>query len=546
VNLPQQLRLLLRPAATSPEPLPPEFEGADPDLTVAFDELLPMVIPTGAGATYFIAGSCTHAQQPVVGLDLVVNRIAQPVDRYGVWRIEQDDPERPNVRHYTGFWTLLDIPGGDTALLQARAALADGSFAFAELGHFHTSGFPVPGYEPVPARRSRIAIALPTFEPDPVRFLAQIESIRSQTADDWTCVIGDDGSNVASFEQICATVGDDDRFVVVRNPQRLGFYRNFERTLALLPPSELVALADQDDVWHAEKLERLAKSVATGPLLAYSDCRVVDGEGDLVSPTFYRGRRNNWTDLYSLVVSNTVPSAAMLFRRELLDAAMPFPPLVGPQFHDHWIAATALARGEIGFVDEPLYDYVQHGANAVGWGVEPDTSTQGLLQWIDGAIDDFSAAPEWFFLDTLRVRQMARTLLLRGGGHGDAGKHDALEVLADLVPGSRAPAHLATLARNRRDRKGVTLDHERRILWGLARATVDRARAATGLRPASWDHEPYGSSRALRNATRALEPGPGTLPTYPRNRPLDAIDASGAAVYPSGLYVADHRRASDD
>ena len=546
MTISQQLRRFLRPSAPSNEPLPPEFEGADPDLTVAFDELLPLVIPTGAGSTYFIAGSCTHATQPVVGLELIVNRVAQPVDRYGVWRLEQDDIEQPNVRHYTGFWTLLDIPGGDTALLEARATLADGRVAFASLGHFHTSGFPVPGYEPVPARRSRIAIALPTFEPDPVRFLAQIESIRAQTADDWTCVVGDDGSNAASFEQICATVADDERFVVVRNPERLGFYRNFERTLAVLPPSELVALADQDDVWHAEKLERLAKSIAAGSLLAFSDCRVVDGRGDLVSPTFYRGRRNNWTDLYSLVVSNTVPSAAMMFQRALLDNAMPFPYVVGPQFHDHWIAVTALAVGDIGFVDEPLYDYVQHGANAVGWGTEPDTSTHGMLQWIDAAIDDFSAAPEWFFLDTLRVRQMARTLLMRGGGAHDAGKHDALEVLADLVPGPGAPAHLAALARGRTARREVTLDHERRILWGLGRATVDQLRAATGLRPASWDHEPYWSSRALRKSTRPLTEGPGNLPVYPRNRPLDAIDASGATFYPPGLYIVDNRKPVDD
>ncbi len=53
--------------------------------------------------------------------------------------------------------------------------------------------------------------------------------------------------------------------------------------------------------------------------------------------------------------------AASLFRRELLEDALPFPPAQFAHFHDHWIGLTALALGDIAFVDRPLYDYVQHG-----------------------------------------------------------------------------------------------------------------------------------------------------------------------------------------
>ncbi len=53
--------------------------------------------------------------------------------------------------------------------------------------------------------------------------------------------------------------------------------------------------------------------------------------------------------------------------RELLDHALPFPPAQFAQYHDHWIAPdVALARGEIAFVERPLYDYVQHGAASLG------------------------------------------------------------------------------------------------------------------------------------------------------------------------------------
>ena len=42
---------------------------------------------------------------------------------------------------------------------------------------------------------------------------------------------------------------------------------------------------------------------------------------------------------------NTVTGAASLFRRELLDVALPFPDVPGKPFHDHWLACVALAIG---------------------------------------------------------------------------------------------------------------------------------------------------------------------------------------------------------
>ena len=49
-------------------------------------------------------------------------------------------------------------------------------------------------------------------------------------------------------------------------------------------------------------------------------------------------RRNNHADLLSLLVANAVTGAASLFRRSLLDHALPFPPAQFAHFHDHWIA----------------------------------------------------------------------------------------------------------------------------------------------------------------------------------------------------------------
>jgi len=211
-----------------------------------------------------------------------------------------------------------------------------------------------------------VAICMATFDPDPLLLERQIGSIRAQTHEEWACLISDDGSGPEGWELLRALTAGDERFTLSRGEERLGFYANFERALGMVPAAaELVALADQDDRWYPEKLETLVASRGDARLV-YSDMRIVDESGAVVSETFWRGRRNNYTDLASLLMANTVTGAASLFDRELLDLVLPFPEPVADPFHDQWIAAVALASGRIAYVPRPLYDYVQHGGAARG------------------------------------------------------------------------------------------------------------------------------------------------------------------------------------
>ncbi len=205
-----------------------------------------------------------------------------------------------------------------------------------------------------------IAVCMATYNPDPGLLRDQIASLRGQSDERWVCVISDDCSDPDAFEQIAATVAGDGRFAVSRSPKRLGFYRNFERALRLAPPgAELVALCDQDDRWHPDKLATLRAGLG-GAGLVYSDQRLVTPEGEVLGDTLWRGRANNHTNLASMLVANSVTGAASLFRREIAELMLPFPDTPGLQFHDHWLGLVALAAGEVGYVDRPLYDYVQH------------------------------------------------------------------------------------------------------------------------------------------------------------------------------------------
>ncbi len=129
--------------------------------------------------------------------------------------------------------------------------------------------------------------------------------------------------------------------------------------------AELLALCDQDDRWYPEKLSVLRGALGNAQLV-YSDQRLVDADGRVLRESMWTGRRNNHTDVTSLLVANSITGAATLFRREVADIAMPFPETPGMQFHDHWLGLVALAAGEIAYVDRPLYDYVQHSGAIFG------------------------------------------------------------------------------------------------------------------------------------------------------------------------------------
>ena len=256
-----------------------------------------------------------------------------------------------------------------------------------------------------------------TFDPDPELFRNQVESIRAQTIDDWICVISDDCTPPPAFERMRAVLDGDRRFVLTRAGRRLGFYKNFERALALVPSSTpYVALADQDDRWYPEKLRRFSIRWAT-PSWSTATSASSTPAGRWSRRGYWTDqRRNNYTNLASLLIANTVTGAASLFRGELLDVALPFPEPPGDQFHDHWLGLVALSTGRIAYVDRPLYDYVQHEGAALGHvaanvGVGRGVFVRRLLrgQWT-GLVSGWRAA---YFLAYCRLRLLAEVLLMR-------------------------------------------------------------------------------------------------------------------------------------
>jgi len=318
-----------------------------------------------------------------------------------------------------------------------------------------------------------VAICMATFEPDPSLLERQIGSIREQTHEEWVCLLSDDGSAPERLEHLRGLIAGDERFTLSVGEERLGFYANFERALEMVPAEAgLVALADQDDRWYPEKLAALIAGLGDARLV-YSDMRIVDEAGAVVSDTFWRGRRNNYTDLASLLLANTVTGAASLFRRELLDLVLPFPEPVGDPFHDQWIAAMALASGTIAYVDRPLYDYVQHGGAARGHEAAMRSyDPRRRLSWRAPrrTLAELSAHAERAYeSNARRIALSAREIEARTGGRLEPDKAEALRRLARLdteKPPTGWLARRSLRLRGRKETMGIELSLLAAVLWG--------------------------------------------------------------------------------
>ncbi|MBB2924162.1 glycosyltransferase [Cellulomonas cellasea] len=208
-------------------------------------------------------------------------------------------------------------------------------------------------------------VCMAVYRPDPDRLDAQLRSVAAQTVTDWVCLVGIDGHDDDAARLVRDVVGADPRFCVLEPEDRRGHYRNFERLLALVPADAgWVALSDQDDVWYPHKLETLVPHLRDVALVQGSArVREITGGRDAVVGTAHRRTDGG---LFPLLVDNQVTGSFAVLRPEVLTRALPFPEPTDVGYHDHWLAVCAHLAGGLRTIDEPVQDYVQHGANVLG------------------------------------------------------------------------------------------------------------------------------------------------------------------------------------
>ena len=210
-----------------------------------------------------------------------------------------------------------------------------------------------------------VSVALGTYNGE--KYLKeQIDSILNQTYRNIELVITDDCSTDNTPVILREYADKYDNVHVYFNEKNLGLVRNFEKAIKYVQ-GEYIAFADQDDIWLPEKIQRLVDNIGDN-MLIYSDSAYIDAESNLMGKKISDYRHLiAGKNLYTSIAESGLWVAAhsMIFRRELLDLALPFPN--APHLnHDGWMAYIAMLKGTIAFIPEVLVLYRQHGYNLVG------------------------------------------------------------------------------------------------------------------------------------------------------------------------------------
>jgi glycosyltransferase involved in cell wall biosynthesis len=192
----------------------------------------------------------------------------------------------------------------------------------------------------------------------------QIDSILCQTYTNIELVIGDDCSTDGTQAILKEFADKNENVHVYLNETNLGLIWNFENAVKQAK-GEYIAFADQDDIWLPEKIQLLVDNIGDN-MLIYADSAYIDADGRPMGKKIsdYRNLISG-KNLYALDSESGiwVAAHAMMFRRELLDPALPFTRYIN---HDGWLAYIAMLKGTILFFPETLVLYRQHGDNAVG------------------------------------------------------------------------------------------------------------------------------------------------------------------------------------
>jgi glycosyltransferase involved in cell wall biosynthesis len=217
-----------------------------------------------------------------------------------------------------------------------------------------------------------VTILLSTFDGE--RFLdAQLASFREQTHPAWRLRWRDDGSTDRSREIMttfgmglpdgqCESSGDDHAHQGIA-----GSFLTLLRRHVANEPTELVAFADQDDIWLPEKLARGVAALESAPpdipTLYCARQMLVDERGRTLGPSPDIRRPPSFP---AALTQNIATGCTVMLNPAAARLIASFEAPAGT-LHDWWSYLVVAASGGRILVDPiPVVLYRQHGRNAVG------------------------------------------------------------------------------------------------------------------------------------------------------------------------------------
>ena len=215
------------------------------------------------------------------------------------------------------------------------------------------------------SKRASVAVVMSTY--NGAEYLHdQIESVLAQdvtAAADLYIYARDDGSKDSTVE-ILAEYASRGQLEFERG-NNLGVVGSFLELIERVPSSmDYIALCDQDDVWHADKLSRALEVLSgrdqTIPQLYCSEYVFCDST---MTPQGRSHLNRNGVNFQKMLYENMVSGNTTVINRQLANVIVRAG-RDGVYCHDWWLALVASALGELTYDDYASLDYRRTGANA--------------------------------------------------------------------------------------------------------------------------------------------------------------------------------------
>ncbi len=202
---------------------------------------------------------------------------------------------------------------------------------------------------------------------------SQLNSLINQTFKDRISIlISDDASTDSTVDIIREYMNKYPQISLIKsenplkNPQA-----NFWFLLKNAPNTEYYMFCDHDDVWLNDKIEKTFKKmqeIENGrPALVHTDLVVVDNNLNVIAPSMFRFQAlNKKPDLKNLLIQSSVTGCTVMINNLLRTVALKKENTKNMIMHDWYLSILCTIVGNVGFVDEPLILYRQHGNNEVG------------------------------------------------------------------------------------------------------------------------------------------------------------------------------------
>ena len=218
-----------------------------------------------------------------------------------------------------------------------------------------------------------VEICLATYNGE--KYISEFyNSLVMQTHSNWKLLIRDDGSTDNTLTILENIERADSRVKILNGKNgNVGVIKNFELVLRE-SSAEVIMLADQDDVWLKNKIEKSLALLALNlesehPKLVFTDLEIVDSALCILEKSFIKSKKLaplTSLELSNLIVQNVAPGCTMMFNRALIKLALPFPDNIA--MHDWWLLLVALVTGEVSYLNQATILYRQHDNNVLGAG----------------------------------------------------------------------------------------------------------------------------------------------------------------------------------